>query len=465
MTQQKSRRHCKNGHSAQDFEDEERGEACASEDTPFLPHASSPRSPSGIFNRLKTNSVLSLLFLVLLALIFAVLAYLFLPPLPHPGSKRFSELKDFCRTVPPLPAAEYGIRRQRLARALQEENARGLVLEPGAMMQYFVNITWSQSERPFVVVIDAEGEVVVLTPSFEKTRARDAVQKADGLAVRMVEWGESEDPFKILAGNITGPVQLDDGLRYFVASGLSKHITTTPSSPRIKAIRRSKTLHELNLLRCVNQATARALRLVKNEIRVGMSEETVKGLVFEALETAGLTNTWAIVSVDAHAALPHGGRGGSRVEKDSLVLIDMGGEYQQYQSDLTRTFTLSSSLDANRTDIWNAVQSAQQQAIRSIRPGVLASDVDAVARRVIEEAGYGAMFTHRLGHGIGLEVHEEPYLHAGNERPLQVGDTFSVEPGVYWEGFTGVRLEDIVEVTEDGASVLAGPLATSPRDP
>jgi Xaa-Pro dipeptidase len=186
-----------------------------------------------------------------------------------------------------------------------------------------------------------------------------------------------------------------------------------------------------------------------------------------AQERLGLSGVWVLPLIGPDAALPHGGPTGRSITKGDLILVDTGGSFQGYQSDNTRTWSFDGPPTADALRGWNTVRDAQKRAYEAMRPGVACGDIDRAARAVIEGAGYGqgyAAFSHRLGHGIGLEGHEEPYLDGGNKLLLAAGMTFSDEPGIYLPGRFGIRLEDIVVVTEDGADHF-GSWQVSPTSP
>jgi Xaa-Pro dipeptidase len=227
-----------------------------------------------------------------------------------------------------------------------------------------------------------------------------------------------------------------------------------------------KSERELARLRRVNEATKAAVRLAAQYVEPGMTEDAIATLVREAQAAAGLSQIWVLALTGPNAAFPHGTRNGRPLESGDLILVDTGGALHGYRSDITRTWAVGTPSDAQRK-AWDTVLAAQEAALAALKPGVACADVDAAARGVIEEAGYGAgydKFTHRLGHGIGLQVHEEPYLVRGNRLALAPGMTFSNEPGIYVPGSLGVRLEDIVAVTADGAEVF-GPRPRSLDDP
>ncbi|KAI9311824.1 peptidase M24, structural domain-containing protein [Dichotomocladium elegans] len=390
-------------------------------------------------------------------------------------------LRGYCDSVDPIPQSEYVDRQERLANVLPESAA--LVMEPGATMLYYTNIAWSLSERPFLVVLQRVGdeddkkiEMTVVTPMFEATRAVRALEEAglpDAIQPRIVEWKEHESPYDVAYKVLeeASHVYVEPNIRFFIYDGLVQKLTAARISIAtrdIQTLRMRKSPAELAILRCANHATEAAIREVRGHVKVGMTEENIAAIMTQALETAGLTNTWVLALVDENAALPHGKPGSDKkVAGDSTVLIDTGGELLGYQSDTTRTFFMGSQGSGhNQTivDAWYSVRRAQEAVLKEVSEGIICADVDLTARRVIQEAGFGRFFTHRLGHGIGEEMHEEPYMNQGNTAiRLQQGMTFSVEPGIYVPNEFGIRLEDIVVVNVQGQlEVLTSGLASDP---
>ncbi|KAG0174219.1 hypothetical protein DFQ28_000013 [Apophysomyces sp. BC1034] len=391
----------------------------------------------------------------------------------------FSSLEGYCDAIPPIQPAEYVERQRRLARVLEAENADSLVTEPGPTMMYYTNISWSLSERPFLVILRLDDSMpsgirtVVVTPAFEATRAHEAVKRAnlsEAIAPVFTEWLEHQSPYeevRLVLEDSRQKIFIEPNVRLFVEKGISNVLDNVHMAPRaIQTLRMVKSPSEIDIMRCVNHATEEAIRLVRKRIRPGMTEGNVADLMEEALHKAGLTNVWVLALVDENAAFPHGEPGKARiVSNTSMVLIDTGGEFLGYQSDTTRTF-LMSPRGYNKTieDAWYTVRRAQENVLNRITAGQSCAEVDLTARRVIEKAGYGEYFTHRLGHGIGEEMHEEPYMNKGNTAlRLQPGMTFTVEPGIYIPRRFGIRLEDVVVVNQQGKlELLTAGLARNP---
>ncbi|KAG2199978.1 hypothetical protein INT47_000328 [Mucor saturninus] len=379
----------------------------------------------------------------------------------------FSSLKDYCKDVSAIQPDEYTVRHQQLAETLKKEGADALIMEGGASMVYYTNIEWGLTERAFMVVLqlnetEATGiHTTIITPAFESTRAKESLKHAhlpDTIQPGMVEWLEYKSPFASLGELLTNSerVMVEQNARLFIYRGVSEALSDTKveMAPRsIRMLRMIKSDGELDIMRCANTVTELAIRTVRPHIKIGMTEFDIQKLMTRALKEAGLTNTWVLALVDENAALPHGSSSEQRVKEDSTVLIDTGGEFLRYQSDVTRTFFMGQRGTNNQTieDAWYLVRRAQENVLNRTGAGMNCAQVDLTARHVIEKGNFGPFFTHRLGHGLGLEMHEEPYMNQGNrEQYLAPGMTFSVEPGIYVTHEFGIRLEDPVVVRQDG---------------
>jgi len=326
-----------------------------------------------------------------------------------------------------------------------------LILQPGASMTYWGNVSWSL------------------------TRAQERV----GSTGSIVTWLEDNNPYQILVSQVfNNPasgfrVAMDPETREFIPVGIQAALgannTVEDGYDIVRNIRMIKSAAEIQIMRCICKATKAVLNIVQYQAIVGMTEDQLSGIVTVGLTTAGLTPEFALVLFAANAAFPHGTDQKLLLQRGNLILIDCGGSLYGYNSDISRTFPfIESALNDEQRNVWNTVQAAQSAAIALIAPGtVTCSQLDAAARQVVGNAGYGydyGNFTHRLGHGIALQVHEEPYNVRGNNLTLRSGMTFTIEPGIYLPGVLGVRLEDIALVTDTGYEVF-GPLTDSLENP
>ncbi|KAI9253621.1 RIO1 family-domain-containing protein [Sporodiniella umbellata] len=317
-------------------------------------------------------------------------------------------------------------------------------MEGGATMRYYTNIDWELTERPFLVLLSRNSSLptgihmTLVAPMFELTKAKERLGQAnlpETIHTNLVSWNEHESPFIPVQSLMpNGSLLVESNVRLFIYEGLAQHLQLVQMAPvSIRQLRMIKSPAELALLRCANALTEQAIGAMRPYVKIGMTEQDLQSLQTRALVAAGLSNTWVLALVDEHAALPHGDSSEKKVKKDSVVLIDTGGELRGYQSDMTRTFFMADrGFNQTIQDAWYLVQKAQKAVLAETKAGYTAAQVDLTARSVINKASYGRYFTHRLGHGIGMEMHEEPYMNKGNtELILKPGMTFSVEPGVY----------------------------------
>lgn len=370
----------------------------------------------------------------------------------------FSDLKDQRSAHPPIEGAERAARRARLAALLAEAHIDALLVEPGATLTYLAGVDWGLSERLFGLVVQADGASFWVAPAFEEERARAQTSAAPG---DVVTWQEHEYAFRPLAAALVARgcqrVAVEPRARLFVAEGLADAFgpeRLVSARAVVRELRGAKDAHELALLRAVNELTQQAIGAVAQRLRPGLTDAEIGRWIQHAQERLGLASTWVLPLLNADAALPHGAATERVLARGDVLLVDTGGSLHDYQSDNTRTWVFGAPPAPEVERVWNAVRDAQQRAFDALRPGAPCAGADRAARASIEAAGYGAgyaTFTHRLGHGIGLEGHEEPYLDGGNELALRPGMTFSDEPGIYLPGRFGVRLEDIVCITADGA--------------
>jgi Xaa-Pro dipeptidase len=361
-------------------------------------------------------------------------------------------------------------RLEALRRLQIANNVDCVALMPGANLRYFTGLTPHLSERPTIVFVPAEGVPAVLLPAFEAQGAQDHLAEipswgpAGALLFTYRDEDGHEGAFRQAASELKLPgkvigveylaMRLLETRRIEQAATGCRLVATEPWLPQL---RMSKDETEIACMRQAIDIAERALRrlLDENAIRPGRTERQLAAdLQVALLREGGQGEAFSpIVVAGPNSALPHAGPSDRAMEMGDLVTIDWGTVYEGYRSDITRTFVLG-PLSAEVEQIYDAVLSANEAARLAIRPGVPAQEVDRVARRAITLAGYGDYFTHRTGHGLGLETHEPPYMVEGNLELLRPGLTFTVEPGIYVPGLGGVRIEDDVCVTEDGVETL-----------
>ena len=383
-------------------------------------------------------------------------------------------LVDQTHSGRPISPHMRALRRERASRLLAAERTDAILIEPGPTLDYLTGVSWRTSERLFALVLLADGSMFWICPAFEAERARETTSQDDGPGGPIVPWNEHEYATHPLVSALhergVESIAIEPKCRFFVGERLAlefgrERVRSGESVSR--ALRSTKDEHELALMRRASELTKQAIAAVAATLRPGLREPDIGALVRHAQERLGLTDTWALALIGPSAAEPHGNGGDDALKRGDVVLIDTGGTFHGYRSDVTRSWVFGAPPSQEVTRVWNTVRDAQKRAFETLRPGAPAADADRAARRVIEAAGYGGgyeYFTHRLGHGIGLEVHEEPYLDSGNGAALVRGMTFSNEPGIYLRGRFGVRIEDIVCITSDGADVF-GDWQPSPAAP
>lgn len=381
--------------------------------------------------------------------------------------------------VPAIGRDEFLARQATLARALDAAGVDAFVAEPSASSAYYANIsfTFELSERPFLMMLDRAGQFSYLVPKFEAGRIAglDMVYRD----AKVFAWGEEESPYDVLArGTGFTKVMVDEHARYMIAAGLQRAgVEVVPMSETVQTLRAVKTEAELAILKGINAFTLELVRSLQRCLQLGVTQEAVTAAA-QALFTRAHVGEgfWAIILFGDQAAYPHGGKHGKTLGAGEFVLIDIGSKLHDYGSDVTRTILPPGARVSDELlGLWHTVQAAQSAGFRLMQPNQTCAEVDAASRDVVKAAGYGPYYTHRLGHGLGLEMHEHPYLNGANKEKLKLGEVVTNEPGIYVTteqahsigkevGF-GVRLEDAILVTADGGVPLTGRRAQSPYDP
>lgn len=379
-------------------------------------------------------------------------------------------LKPMLEGVSPISVDEHKARVGRAQKLLGETGLDALVVTSGTGLTYFTGAEWGLSERLFGVVIPREGELGWVTPAFEKLRALEQIRIGGDVRA----WEEDESPYALIASILadrkaTSRIGIEERVPYVFADGIAKALPAAriESGTSVSAgCRMIKDAHEIALMRRACEITVTAHRAVFASLREGMTQSQVAALSNEAHRRLGVGGG-ALVLFGADAAFPHGTTKPQPLKAGDVVLIDGGCSLHGYASDITRTGVFGAPPTARQRKVWDTVRAAQDAAFKAARPGVECQAVDAAARKVVEDAGFGGgykAFTHRVGHGIGMDGHEWTYLVRGNKTPLRPGMCFSDEPGIYIPGEIGVRHEDIIHITPGGAETLA-PWTKSPEEP
>ena len=377
---------------------------------------------------------------------------------PHPAIAALKSLKP--EEPAPITESERAERRAKAQRLMTTSGVHALLVEPGPSLNYFAGLSWGRSERLFGLLIPRRGDAVVICPAFERERAESQINNRFKIRV----WQEDESPYALVGaamrdwGYAAGTLAVESSARFFVADALAKlrpALSVTSGDAITQACRGVKTSHEIELMRHANRVTIEAFRATFQTLREGMTQSELGRILSQAFQRLGY-NGGALILFGESSAYPHGLEKPRALEAGQVVLVDGGTSVQGYASDITRTVAFGTpSEEAVR--VFDIVREAQRRALQAARPGKTAGEIDTVARDYITAQGYGPgykYFTHRLGHGIGLEGHEWPYLVKDSKVVLRPGMSFSDEPGIYQYGKFGVRLEDIMVITETGAELL-----------
>ena len=375
-------------------------------------------------------------------------------------------LKSMTGDVKPITAQERAARVEKAQQLMAQHKISALILEGGSSMFYFTGIRWGLSERPFVCVLPAKGEAAWVSPGFEEERARELVGKTAEVRV----WQEDESPYRQVSGILrdrgasSGRVGVDERLRFFIFSGVKKE---TPAADFVDGevitagCRMIKSATELALMQKANDITIEAFRAAFQTFQEGMTQDELRANIATAHRLLGAPGGSASVSFGAFTAFPHGSIEPQKLKEGDVIQVDGGCAVDSYQSDITRT-TVFGRASARQTEIWNLEKKAQAAAFAAIKPGVPCEAVDAAARKVITDAGFGPDYKvpglpHRTGHGIGLDGHEWTNFVRGNRTPLAPGMCFSNEPMIAIYGEFGIRLEDCLHITDNGAQYFSQP--------
>jgi len=384
---------------------------------------------------------------------------------PAPGAAQ--ELKNMLSGVEPLAPEDYALRREKAQRLLAENGFDALFVGGGTNLLYFTKVGWWLSERVFGVVLSRKKDPVWVCPAFEVKRAGELVP--GGQEIRT--WEEHESPYALIGGILkdigaaTGKLATAPDLRAFEVHGLRRTLRSVEivdGALVTEGCRGVKTAKEIAYMDLANRITKLAYREGFKTLRAGMTTRELAGAISAATQKLGSSGGGG-PQFGPNTAFPHGSQVQRTLTAGDAVLVDGGCGVEGYRSDVTRTVVFGTPSDKQRR-VWDIVRKAQAAALRAARPGATCESVDLAARKVIEDAGFGPAYTyfaHRLGHGIGMEGHEYPYLVKGNTLKLEPGMTFSNEPGIYIYGEFGIRIEDCMVVTESGARHLGGMEAES----
>jgi Xaa-Pro dipeptidase len=379
-----------------------------------------------------------------------------------PVPEAIRNLQPMTGGIQPIAADERRARVEKARRLMRDNRTAALVCEGGSSMFYYTGTRWNATDRTLVWVLPAAGEPAWIVPAADRERAQAAITAGQDIR----PWGETEGPYPRIAqflkerGAAVGPVGVEERVRFAVFDGMRKQMPAAEfasGDPVTVGCRVIKSPAEIALMQRANDITIACYKAVLANLKEGMTQRDVGALVSAAYRALGVQG-FAMAIFGKYTAFPHGSVQPQQLREGDLVLVDDGCSVEGYQSDITRT-TIFGKPTKRQTEVWNLERKAQDAALAAAKPGATCESVDAAARKVITNAGFGPDYKvpglpHRTGHGIGLDGHEWTNLVRGNKTPIQPGMCFSNEPTIAIYGEFGVRLEDCMYVTESGARMF-----------
>lgn len=379
------------------------------------------------------------------------------------AERELAELKPWANPAPSITADERRARMNRARALMGEIGADAIIVGAGASLRYFAGVPWNATERLVAMVLPREGEPVMICPRFEL----GSLQASLALDAEILLWEEHESPYELTARALPGArtLAIDPALPFFVFNGLKQvsNLELTDGAPVIDGCRMIKSPAELALMSQAKAMTLEVHRRAAAILAHGITTTAVRRFIDQAHRALGADDgsSFCAVQFGVASAYPHGLPGEQALKAGDIVLIDTGCRVQGYNSDITRTYVFGEpSLEQRR--VWEIEKRAQAAAFAAVKPGVPCEEIDAVARAVLASEGFSPDYDlpglpHRTGHGIGLSIHEAPYLVRGDKTPLAPGMCFSNEPMIVIPDAFGIRLEDHFHVTETGAAWFTEP--------
>jgi len=342
----------------------------------------------------------------------------------------------------------------RVQKHVENSGADFAFLTPAPSFQYLVGFEYQMRERLLALIVRKDEDPIIISPAFEM-----ADHQSHTWIKEFLPWAEDENPFSKVA-NLVGNnkvVLFDDSTPLGVYWSLGKEMggfkDTASITPVIEEMRISKSQTEIELMKKAGRVINNAVSKAFSEAQLGMTELDIQDIVQKEIRSLGAVPTFAIVQFGENSALPHASPSYRELKRGDLVLMDCGCSVDGYNTDMTRVGVAGDPTE-EMLRVHSTVLQAAETALDKIKPGMTCGVADGIARRIIDDAGYGEYFTHRLGHGVGLEVHEQPYVVRGSSQILESGMCHSVEPGIYLEGIFGIRIEDLVCIRDDGPELL-----------
>jgi Xaa-Pro dipeptidase len=382
-------------------------------------------------------------------------------------------LSSIATSAQPISVQEYTARLAKVQALMQQQKIAALLVESGSSLAYFTGVRWPRSERTTAALIPASGRTVVVTPFFEEPSVRETLK----VPADVRHWQEDESPFDLLAGALRehaagGPLAVEATTRFFIIERTRKaaggKLEVVPGDDLVNACRTIKSAAELALMQTANDVTIAALRHVHGQVAAGMQATDIMNLMIAATEQLGGSHEFSLVLLNEASAFPHGSVKPQSVRDGSVILIDTGCSVHGYQSDISRSWVYGHP-SARQREIWDTVKRGQEITLENAKIGTPVGSIDKAVRAFYEQKGWRKDYglpglSHRTGHGIGMDVHEAPYLVRNDPTPLKAGMCFSDEPGIYVPGEFGIRLEDCWYMTASGPKTFTA-LAKSIDDP
>jgi Xaa-Pro dipeptidase len=376
-------------------------------------------------------------------------------------------LKLMTGDVLPISQSEREARVAKAQRLLTENKMDVLVLDAGTGLNYFTGISWSPSERTMVAIIPAKGEIRYVCPGFEEARVREQIT----IGKQVYAWQEDESPYRLIstvikdAGIVFGNVAIEERVRFFIANGIKNEapgLNYVSADPVTIPCRIIKSPAEIKLMQKANDITLAAIKHGASQLKEGMSQRELSSIIKSAQTEMGGTAGSALCLFGQASAFPHGTIQPQVLKKGDIVLMDCGCQVEGYSSDITRTIVFGAEPTKRQQEIWSLEKQSQAAGFAAAKIGATGEAVDAAARKVITDAGFGPGYKlpglpHRTGHGIGMDGHEWGNMVKGNKQLLEPGMCFSIEPNISIVGEFGVRLEDCVYMTEEGPKWFSQP--------
>ena len=377
------------------------------------------------------------------------------------------ELRSISMDAAPITLQERMERIAKAQRLLIEQKMEALVIDAGTTLKYFTGISWWPSERTMVAIIPAKGEVKYVCPGFEEERLRELIK----IGKEVYAWQEDESPYKQIvkvfkdAGIESGTIGIEERLRFFILDGIKKeaaHLNFVSGDPVTVPCRMIKSAAEIALMQKASDITVAAIKIGISGLREGMRPGDFTAIVGEVHQKLGADPDFAMVNFGEASAFPHGSIQPQKLKKGDIVLMDCGCSVHDYSSDISRTIVFGAEPTKRQLDMWNLEQKSQAAGFAAARLGAACENVDAAARKILTDAGFGPGYKlpglpHRTGHGIGMDGHEWGNMVKGNKQLLQAGMCFSIEPTISIVGEFGVRLEDCAYMTENGVKWFSQP--------